>query len=101
MAKGLKALVVSGPKVNVKNDAEKPVPVEVLAESIVAISQGVKKLLAGPIKEETLLLLIQDAAPRVKGPLGRSDGVTKKEIKAVLDGIVSLEATHLKRKPTL
>lgn len=85
--------------VTVKQDEAAPVAVEVLAASIQSISDGVKKLLAGPLKEETLLLLIQDAAPRVHGPLGRSATVSKKEIKAVLDGIAGLAAAHIKRKP--
>lgn len=79
-----------------KQDEEKPVPVEVLAESIKAISDGVKKLLAGPLNERALVLLIQHAAPAI-GKYG-STKVGMTEIKAVIEGMGSLEATYLKKK---
>lgn len=64
------------------------VPVEVLAQSIVSISAGIKKLLAGPINERGLCLLIQHAAPTT---------LSQKEIKSVLKGIADLEKTYLKK----
>jgi hypothetical protein len=82
--------------ISVKQNEEKPVPVEVIAESIVAISSGIKKLLKGPLNERALILLIQDAAPAV----GRfkSKPVSQADIKAVITGIESLEETFLKPK---
>jgi hypothetical protein len=68
---------------------EEPVPVEILAKDIQAISAGIKKLLAGPLNERALVLLIQDASPTV---------LTQRHIKAVIAGLGSLEATFLKRK---
>lgn len=80
----------------VKQDENAPVAMDILAASIIAISHGIKKLLTGPFKEDALLLLIQHAAPTVK--VGwKSTPLTKKEIKAVLDGISQLEATYLKK----
>lgn len=84
-------------KVVVKQDAEKPVPVEVMAEAIIAISTGIKKLLAGPLNERCLLLLIQNAAPSIKGRFD-SAPITQKQIKAVLEGIGQLEREYLKAK---
>lgn len=77
---------------------ESPVPVEVLAESIVTISQGVTTLLSGPLKESALILLIQHAAPKVgKYPAKQ---VSQADVRAVLEGIKSLEREYLKpRKP--
>lgn len=81
--------------VSVKNDDEKPVPVEVLAESIKAISDGVKKLRSGPLNDKCLVLLIQHAAPSLSGYNNR---VGACHIRAVLEGIESLEKTYLKPK---
>lgn len=81
----------------VQLDEQKPVPIQVIADSIVAISDGVKKLRSGPLNERALLLLIQHAAPTVGGR-GRYTAIGVKEIKAVLDGMESLEETFLKKK---
>lgn len=73
--------------VAIKQSDGNPVPVEVLAESIVAISAGVKKLRAGPLNERCLLLLIQNACPLPgKSGFGRTP-VSQKDVKAVLDGM--------------
>lgn len=63
------------------------VPAEVLASSIVAISEGVKKLRAGRLNDKALVLLIQNAAP---------GNVPKSDILAVLDGMAALEKLYLK-----
>jgi len=83
-------------KINVKQD-DKPVPVEVLAQSIIAIAQGVRKLRAGPLNDNALVLLIEHAAPRPSNGY-RVNKVGKREIKAVLDGIDALEATYLRKR---
>lgn len=82
-------------KVIVKQDAEKPVPVEVLAESIKAISEGVRKLRAGPLNDKALLLLIHHASPGGY----RTPRPSMHDIRAVLDGMDALEATYLKKRP--
>lgn len=79
-----------------KQDEERPVPIEVLAESIKAISDGVKKLRAGPLNERALVLLIQHAAPNI-GKWG-TNRIGMTEIKAVLEGMESLETAYLKKK---
>lgn len=83
--------------VKIVQSADKPVPVEVLAESIVAISDGIKKLLAGPIAEDTLVLLIQHAAPTIGSRYNRTNLGTR-EIRATLRGIEALAKVHLKPK---
>lgn len=74
------------------------VSTEILATSIVAISEGVKKLLAGPLAHDTLVLLIQDAAPSIPSGYLKKAKVGQREIKAVLAGIEALAKTHLKPK---
>lgn len=82
----------------IKQNDEAPVPVEVLAESIKAISAGVKRLRNGKLKDDALFLLIQHAAPTVPKGHGRaSTKPTIREIKAVLAGMESLEAAYLKK----
>lgn len=81
-------------KIIVKQNEDRSVPIEVLAESIKAISSGIKKLLSGPLNEKALILLIQNAAPKF-GPPYRKLGAA--EIKATLDGIESLERVYLKK----
>jgi hypothetical protein len=73
----------------VKPDPNNPEPVEVIAAAIVAIYEGIKKLRAGPLNDRALLLLIQHATP---------GQVTAKQIRAVLNGIESLEEQYLKPK---
>ena len=85
-------------EVVVKQNEEKPVPVEVLAEAILSISEGVKKLRAGPLNERALLLLIQNAAPAMKSGRYHRTPVTTKMVNAVLQGMDALEREYLKPK---
>jgi hypothetical protein len=75
---------------------EKEVPTEVLADAIVSIAGGIKSLRSGRLNDDALFLLIQHAAPTVRG---RPRPIGKREIKAVLDGIAALEKTYLRKKP--
>lgn len=86
--------------VSVKQDEQNPVTIEVLAESIKAISAGVKALRNGKLKDDALILLIQHAAPTIKhqGRYSRAR-LTPKAIRAVLQGLESLEQTYIKRIP--
>lgn len=81
-------------KVIVKQHFEKEVPTEVLADAIVAISQGMKKLRGGRLNDNALFLLIQHAAPNIVRGYGQ---IPLKTIKAVFEGIASLEATYLRK----
>lgn len=83
-------------KVLVKQDEQKPVAVEVLAESIKTIAEGVRKLRTGPLNEKALVLLIQHAAPSFGNYPPKKVSVS--EIRAVLEGMESLERVYLKPK---
>lgn len=76
-------------KVQIVQKPEKEIPVDVLAESIVAIADGVKKLRASRLNDKALYLLIQHASD------GKPPVAT---IRAVMDGMASLEGVYLKRK---
>lgn len=73
---------------------EEPMPVEILAEHIKAISEGVKKLVNGPLNEKAIVLLIQNAAPSLQ----HGQKISATEVRAVLAGLESLERTYLRRK---
>jgi hypothetical protein len=85
-------------KVTIKQDEVKPVPTEILANAIVAMAEGVRKLRAGPLNDKALTLLIQHAAPKPNGGYTKT-ALTTKQIKAVFDGIDALESEYLKKKP--
>lgn len=81
----------------VVNDAE--MTTAVLASEVTRISAGIKKLRAGKLNDDTLVLLIQHAAPSLKNhgrPYGKSP-VSARAIRAVLDGLESLATAHLKQ----
>lgn len=84
-------------KVVVKQDEQEPVTVEVLAQEIVAISAGVKKLRGGRLTDRALFLLIQNAAPQA-GTRFNKKPLSMNTIKAVFEGIESLEREYI-RKP--
>lgn len=71
------------------------VATEVLAQSIVAISDGIKRLRAGKLNDKALTILIQQAAP-TQGLNGSR--IPLSTIKDVLDGMASLEATYIRSK---
>lgn len=79
------------------SEKEKEVPTEVLADSIVAIAAGMKKLRSGRLSDRALFLLIQDASPNRGGKYAQSP-IPVKTIRAVFEGIESLERSFLKKK---
>jgi len=76
--------------VNIVQKPETEVPAEVLADAIVAISQGVRKLRAGRLNDRALVLLIQHAAP---------SPINQRDVKSVLGAIDDLERQYIRKKP--
>lgn len=65
-----------------------------LADEIRAISEGIRKLRAGPLTEDAIVLLIQHAVPRNK----RNGAIIpQKTVKQVLDAMGNLEAVYVKK----
>ena len=81
-------------KVKVIQNEDKPMPVEILAESIKAISDGVKKMRSGPLSDNAIYLLVHHASPSS----GYSGKPTLKQVRSVIEGMESLEKTYLKKK---
>lgn len=79
-------------KINVKME-EQETTIDILADSIKSISDGMKKLRSGRLNQKALVLLIQHASP---APNRDGKRIGSLEIKSVLEGIESLEKTYLK-----
>lgn len=73
-------------KVTVKQDAEKPVEVEVLAQAIVDIATAAKRLSRSALNRKAVIILLSHATNE-----------PQHRIKAVLDGIEELERTYLRK----
>lgn len=83
-------------RINVGQADDKPIPVDVIASSIVAIADGVKKLNASKLTQRALVLLITDACPPINQGHPRVR-ITQSQVKAVLAGMSSLEAQFIKK----
>lgn len=83
-------------QIAVKQSEENPIPVEIIANAIVAISEGMKKIRASRLTERALILLITDASPKYGGKGYHAKHVTASDVRAVLDGIDQLEKLYLK-----
>jgi hypothetical protein len=85
------------PPVTVKQPEIDPVPLEVMASIIVAISEGVKALRRTRLTDKALYMLIAHAAPKLSpGKYGTKVPPTVRQVRAVLEGIEALEREYLK-----
>ena len=83
-------------KVNVtQKENSDPIPVEVIADSIKAISDGSKKLRNSSLNDKALFLLIQHACPSTAGKY-KTQKPRMGDIRSVITGIELLEETYLK-----
>jgi hypothetical protein len=73
------------PKATVKQNPENEVPLEIMAESIVALSQFGKKMSASRLRQRAVLLLLKDMT-----------GISPEKIKKILDALPDLEQQYLK-----
>ena len=87
---------MSKTKLTVVQNPEAPVSVEILAESIKAIADGMKKVLRGPLTKETIVLLVSANTPLVGSKYNKAH-VSKADVRAVLEGIETLDAKCLKK----
>lgn len=71
--------------VTVKQNTENHIPIEILADSILEISNGVRKMRSGRLTDKAIILLISDNCT-----------VGKPAIKEVLESMQSLSFRYLK-----
>ena len=72
--------------IKIKQESEKEVPTEILAQSIVEISQGVRKLRAGRLNDKALRIL-----------LSHTSGLSQKTVAQVLNALEDLEAHYIRK----
>jgi hypothetical protein len=68
-------------------EPEKEIPTEILAESILELSEGIKKVRAGRLNDRALFILLRDAT-----------GVGINEIESIVDALENLDRRYLKPK---
>lgn len=74
--------------IKIKKNEENPESVELLAESIIKVSEGFEKLLNSSLSERAYLVLLQDC-------IGGSK-VSRSQIKLVLDALPRLRGWYIK-----
>ena len=80
----------------IEQKQEQPIEIKIIAESIVAISEGVTRLRKGMLTDRAIILLIHDACGTDRA--GKKPG--KPEIRNVLDAMESLKEMYVQKKST-
>lgn len=80
-------------KATIKQTEGKEVPTEIIAQEILTMSEGIKKLRAGRLNDRALILLIQGACPTGSY---KDKAISQKTIRTVLNAIESLSVEYLK-----
>lgn len=68
------------PKLKIKQDPEEEIPTEIIAKSIVNLSDGFQKLLKGGLRFETVVILLHDVTK-----------ISKREIRNILGELPRLK----------
>ncbi len=86
------AKTVSNTKtITVKSNEENPEPLEVIAQSIIDVSEAFKKVASSRLKKRVIVLLLFDML--------KSRGVGINQIELVLDAAPLLESYYIKQLP--
>jgi len=72
-------------QITVKVKEENPEPFEIIAQSVIDLSEAFKKIEAGPLKRRTVVLLLQDAT-----------GLPQRDINKILDAAPKLKDWYVK-----
>lgn len=72
----------------IKQDKDNEVPVEILAKSIVEVSEAARKLLGSKLTKRAICILIKDSMT--------GSGLPMKDIQTVLDCAANLDKRYLK-----
>lgn len=74
----------------IKQNEEKPIATEILAEAIVTVAAGMRRMLNGPLGQNALVLLVQDAC-------GGRGAISQEDVKKVLHGAARLEELYVRQ----
>ena len=81
--------VVKMKKVIVKRNEDSPEPVEIIAQSIIDLSNSVKRIMGGRLNRKAVVLLLQSACGATK--------ITKWQVELVLESLEDLRAIYIKK----
>ena len=80
--------VTTGDSITIKSDPANPIDVEIMAQSIIDISDGFKKVLDSKLNRGALVVLLRHG-------IGWSK-ISSKQINAVLNALPALESWYIK-----
>ena len=75
--------------IKIKKDEENPEPIELLAKSIIQVSDGFEKILSGSLNKKAIVVLLQHG-------IGTGN-ITQQQIMLVLDNLPRLKAWYIKK----
>lgn len=78
------------PEITIGQKPDAPIATEILAKAIVDVAAGMKRILNGPLGENTIILLIQDAA-------GGRGAISQDDVKRVLRSAARLEELYVRK----
>ena len=80
--------MVNKPTIKIKKDEDNPEPIELLAKSIIQVSDAFEKIQKSNLTERAIIVLLQDGI----GP----SYINKQQIKLVLDNLPRLKSWYIK-----
>jgi len=75
--------------ISIKKSEDTPESVELLAQSVVQVAEGMQKVLNSPLSQRALIVLLQDGIGATK--------ITKSQIKLVIEALPRLKAWYVKK----
>lgn len=75
--------------IKIKKNEDNPESVELLAQSIIQVSEGFKKVIDSPLSQRALIVLLQDA-------IG-AQNISRSQIKLVIEALPRLKAWYIKK----
>lgn len=84
--------------ITVKTDEENPESVEIIADSIIKISDAFERIEKGKLSRRALILLIQYNCEQV-GRGYRKKPISQGDVEKVLDSIATLKRAYIKDAP--
>jgi len=78
-------------QIKIVKDEQNPESTELLAKSIIQVSDGFQKVLSSPLKQRAIEVLLQDVIGQGK--------ISKKQIRLVLENLPRLKGWYIKFSP--
>jgi len=75
--------------IRIKKSEENPESAELLAQSVIQVAEGFQKVLATPLTQRGLIVLLHDGIGQAK--------ITKKQIQLVIEALPRLKGWYIKK----